>query len=103
MITTNDDNKMITHYGYTDGSGEYYVIIDSDKCNGCEKCVKQCPKNALQLELEFIDLEDKPVATIRKECCNKIKYICAECKPEKNSTPCILSCPTEAIKCVFTA
>ncbi|MCL1965987.1 MAG: 4Fe-4S binding protein [Candidatus Bathyarchaeota archaeon] len=93
---------MITYYGYTDGSGEYYVIIDSDKCTSCEKCVKQCPKNALQLTLEFIDLEDKPVASIKKEYCNKIKYICTECKPEKNNTPCVLSCPSKAIKCVST-
>ena len=41
---------MITHYGYSDGSGEYYITIDSDKCNGCGICVKQCPMSALQLE-----------------------------------------------------
>jgi Fe-S-cluster-containing hydrogenase component 2 len=93
---------MITYYGYTDASGEYYVIIDSDKCTGCEICVKQCPKNVLQMELEFIDLEDKPVAAVKKDYCSKIKYVCAECKPEKNATPCVLSCPTKAIKCVST-
>jgi Fe-S-cluster-containing hydrogenase component 2 len=98
----NKDDKMITYYGYTDGSGEYYVVIDSDKCTGCEKCVKQCPKTALQMEMTFIDLEDKPLAVVKKEYCNKIKYICTECKPEKNPPLCVLSCPTKAIKYVST-
>lgn len=91
---------MITYYGYTDGSGEFFVTIDSDKCNACGKCVKQCPKNVLHLECTFIDLEDKIVAIVKDEYRNKIKYICSECKPERNETPCVLSCPVGAIKCI---
>ncbi len=53
---------MITHYGYIDGSGEYYIVVDSDKCIGCGKCVEVCPQKALVLVTEFIDLEDKTVA-----------------------------------------
>jgi len=93
---------LITYYGYTDGSGECFIAIDSDKCTGCGNCVKQCPKNALQVELMFIDLEDKPVAAVKEIYRNKIRYTCAECKPEKNQSPCVLSCPTEAVKCLFT-
>ena len=92
---------MITYYGYTDGSGEYFVVIDSDKCNGCGVCVEQCPKGVLQVELMFIDLEDKPVAVVKEECCNKIGYTCAACKPETNQAPCVLSCPVGAVRCVF--
>ena len=47
---------MITHYGYTDGSGEYYIVIDSDKCNGCGKCVQKCPQKALELEYRIYRL-----------------------------------------------
>ncbi|MCL2642678.1 MAG: 4Fe-4S binding protein [Candidatus Bathyarchaeota archaeon] len=93
---------MISYYGYSDGSGEYFIIVDSEKCSGCQKCVNQCPKNALHIELLFIDLEDKPVASVKEAFCNKIQYICAQCKPEKNQTPCTLACPNKAIKCLYT-
>ena len=26
---------MIVHYGYADGSGGYYLIVDTDECDGC--------------------------------------------------------------------
>jgi ferredoxin len=56
-----------------DGSGEYYIVVDSDKCNGCGKCVKVCPQKALVLVTEFIDLEDKTVAAVSEEHRKKIK------------------------------
>lgn len=92
---------MITYYGYTDGSGEYFISIDSDKCNGCGKCVKQCPQAALELEQVFVDLEDKTVAAVKEEQRNKIKYACASCRPEENRAPCVLACPFGAVKCIF--
>jgi Fe-S-cluster-containing hydrogenase component 2 len=92
---------MITHYGYIDGSGEYYIIVNSDLCNGCAKCVSSCPQKALELITEFIDLEDKTVAAVSEEHRKKIRYTCQACKPENNQTPCVLACPYEAIKCVW--
>ena len=94
---------MITHFGYSDGSGEYYVIVDTDKCNGCGKCVKKCPQTALQLETIFIDLEDKTVASVTEEHRKKIKYTCASCKPEANKAPCVLACEAKAINCTWKA
>ncbi len=92
---------MITHYGYIDGSGEYYIVVDSDRCTGCGKCVDACPQQAFELQTEFIDLEDKTVAAIKEEHRKKIRYTCAACKPETNQTPCVLSCPTNAIRTVW--
>jgi len=92
---------IITHYGYSDGSGDYYITIDTDKCNGCGKCVKQCPQSALQLETMFIDLEDKTVASVTEEHRKKIKYTCSSCKPETNKAPCVLACDSKAIKCTW--
>lgn len=40
---------MIIHYGYADGSGEYYLIVDTDKCDGCGRCVEVCPNDILEL------------------------------------------------------
>jgi Fe-S-cluster-containing dehydrogenase component len=94
---------VISYYGYVDGSGEYYIVIDSDKCNGCQKCISQCPQNILHIDLLFIDLEDKPVAAVKESHCNKIKYLCTQqCHPEKNQTPCTIACSTKAITCHFT-
>jgi Fe-S-cluster-containing hydrogenase component 2 len=92
---------VITHYGYCDGSGEYYIIIDSDKCSGCGKCVQKCPQSALKLEIEFIDLEDKTVAAVSEEHRKKIKYTCGSCNPKSNSAPCVLTCDAKAISCVW--
>jgi Fe-S-cluster-containing hydrogenase component 2 len=95
------DPSVIMHYGYSDGSGDYYVTLDTDKCNGCGLCIQKCPQGMLQLETIFIDLEDKTVASVKEEHRKKIKYTCASCKPEKNKTLCQLACKTEALKCTW--
>ncbi|MFA5364318.1 MAG: 4Fe-4S binding protein [Candidatus Bathyarchaeia archaeon] len=92
---------MITYYGYTDGSGEYYIVIDAEKCNGCAECIKACPQNALQMQLEFIDLEDKNVAAVTDEHRKKIRYTCSPCKPENGNLPCVSSCKQNAISCIW--
>ena len=89
------------HYGYTDGSGEYYITIDTDKCCGCGKCVQKCPRSALQLETIFINLEDKTVASVKDEHRRKIKYICTSCKPENNNAPCVIACEFKALNCTW--
>ena len=94
---------MITHYGYSDGSGEYYITIDTDRCNSCGKCVKQCPQSALQMETMLVDLEDKTVASVNEEHRKKIKYTCAACKREATKPTCVLACETKAINCTWKA
>jgi NAD-dependent dihydropyrimidine dehydrogenase PreA subunit len=92
---------MITHYGYTDGSGEYFIVIDDDRCDGCGDCVENCPQGALEIVTELIDLEDKAVAAVAEEHRRKIRYTCASCKPETGWTPCVLSCKSGAVGCVW--
>jgi Fe-S-cluster-containing hydrogenase component 2 len=92
---------MITYYGYADGSGEYYVVIDAEKCDGCGKCVIACPHNALLMETQLIDLEDKTVAAIAEEHRKRIRYTCQPCKPETGKTPCVLACSRNAMRCVW--
>jgi Fe-S-cluster-containing hydrogenase component 2 len=92
---------MIIYYGYRDGSGEYYIIVDAEKCNGCGKCVEQCPQDALELATVMIDLEDKLVAAVTEEHRKKIKYTCSPCKPESNIIPCALACEQKAILCAW--
>ncbi len=94
-------NQIITYYGYRDGSGEYYVVIDAEKCNSCGECIKVCPQGALKMEPMFIDLDDKLVAVVTEEHRKKIKYTCSPCKPESGRAPCVTVCSQEAIKCIW--
>jgi ferredoxin len=86
----------IANYGYTDGSGDWYIIVDSDKCDGCGKCVEACPQNVLEVITD--DYDDKVVA-IRKEHRKNVKYVCAPCKPTSGprDVKCQKACPTAAI------
>ena len=93
--------SIITHYGYSDGSGEYYIVIDAGKCNGCGKCVEQCPQGALELITMMIDLEDELVAAVTEEHRKRIKYTCSPCKPESGRTPCMLACEQKTITCAW--
>ncbi len=91
---------MIANYGYKDGSGEFFIAIDTDKCNGCEVCIKACPAGVLVVgEDENDPLNDQPVAAVAKEQRKKIKYACGPCKPASNRPPlqCEAACERGAI------
>jgi len=92
---------MIIHYGYSDGSGEYYISIDAEKCNGCGKCIENGPQQALELGSVMVDLEEKLVATVSEKHRREIKYTCSPCKPENRKAPCVLVCNKEAISCIW--
>jgi len=93
--------QIITYYGYTDGSGEYYIVIDAEKCNSCGDCIQVCPQNALKMEEMFIDLEDKMVAAVTEDHRKKIRYTCSSCKPDCGSVPCVQACKQKAINSIW--
>lgn len=88
---------MLAHYGYKDGSGEYFIVIDTDKCNGCGDCVKVCPSGVFEI---IIDDYDEKVAAVIEEHRKKLKYSCAVCKPTSGyaTLACIKACEPNAIK-----
>jgi ferredoxin len=90
---------MLAHYGYKDGSGDFFIIIDTDKCNGCGKCVKACPYQVLEIMSNDYDIEGGNMASVREEQRKKINYACAPCKPVsgERKMPCILECEPKAI------
>ena len=91
---------MMAHYGYKDGSGEYFIVIDTDKCDGCGECGKACPYGVLEVgEDENDPFREELVARVREEHRKKIKYTCAPCKPEsgRKSLPCMEACEPDAI------
>ena len=87
---------IITHYGYQDGSGQYYIGIDAEKCDGCNRCVEDCLQGTLELVTVMVDLEDKVVAGVTDEHRKKLRYTCAPCKRGEEA-PCVLACEKAAI------
>lgn len=87
-------------YGFKDASGDWFLIIDTERCNGCGRCVEVCPSNVLEVQRDELDpLSEEIVATVREEKRNKVRYTCAPCKPGYGETtpPCINVCTTGAI------
>lgn len=97
---------MIANYGYRDGSGEYYVTIDTDLCIECEGrwCVEACPERMFEIERD--DYDDQ-VATIAASARKLLKERCASCKSSfqndaspaggYGSLPCTTACESGAI------
>ena len=92
---------MLANYGYKDGSGSYYITIDTDKCDGCGRCVECCPAGVfIVLDEDPNDpMRDEPVAIVAKDKQKKIKYECNSCKPSMNRAPlpCVEECTANAI------
>lgn len=89
---------MKANYGYMDGSGEFYITIDTDLCIECSDrvCVDACPAGMFEI---IVDDYDDEVATIKEESRKKIKYECASCKPTTGHPPlpCVTACNSGAI------
>lgn len=91
---------MIGYHGFKDGSGEWFLVIDTDRCNGCGKCVEVCPSHAIEVAPDEADpFKEEPVARVRDDQRKKIRYACAPCKPGygPKPAPCIASCEREAL------
>ena len=90
---------MKANYGYMDGSGEFFITIDTDQCIECDHhgCVTGCPKGMFQI---ITDDYDDTVAEIKEEFRKKIKYDCADCKPvtDRPPLPCQVACTPGAIE-----
>ncbi|MCK5618982.1 MAG: 4Fe-4S binding protein [Candidatus Krumholzibacteria bacterium] len=91
---------MKANYGYTDGSGDFFITIDTDKCDGCGDCVTACPGGVFETGEDPHDpFREEPVAVVTEEQRKKIKYTCAPCKPDHDrpELPCVAACKPDAI------
>jgi Fe-S-cluster-containing hydrogenase component 2 len=75
---------MIANYGYKDGSGEFFISINTDGCNGCGDCATCCPAHAFEI---IVNDYDEKVAAVTDAERRKLKYSCAPCKPVSNRPP----------------
>ena len=104
---------MLANYGYKDGSGDYFIAIDTDKCDGCGKCEKACPQGVFEMGPDDADpFRDEPVAKAAEGQRKKLRYVCAPCKQYLTSLsgvkteesikgmeklPCVVACESGAI------
>lgn len=87
---------MLANYGYSDGSGDYFLTIDTDKCDGCGKCVAACGESVLETAK---DDYGKLVAKVRDQVASKISYVCLGLEQgcSRRETNCRGVCKPEAI------
>ena len=85
---------MIANYGYKDGSGEYYISIDTDQCIARPTA---CPKQMFE---NMTDDYDDEVVWVKAPFRRTLAYDCADCKPAAGYTtlPCTSACTPGAIK-----
>jgi Fe-S-cluster-containing hydrogenase component 2 len=92
---------MLAHYGYKDASGDFFITIDTDQCNGCGDCVMACPAHVFAVVDEDPNdpMRDEPVAMVVADKKKKIKYECSPCKPTSGrpTLPCVEACKAGAI------
>lgn len=93
---------MLANYGYKDGSGDFFITIDTDKCTGCGDCVPACPAKVLEMITDENDpFREIPVVAVTDEHRKKIKYSCAPCKgtghKSASDLPCVKECQPNAI------
>ena len=91
---------MIANYGYKDGSGEYYISIDTDLCIACSAaraCLTGCPKSMFEI---ISDDYDDEVAAVKQAFRRALAFDCTVCKPAGGyvSLPCMTACTPGAIK-----
>jgi NAD-dependent dihydropyrimidine dehydrogenase PreA subunit len=91
---------MQANYGYKDGSGDYFITIDTELCDGCGDCIEACPAAIFEVGEDPHDpFSENPVAMVSEGQRNKIKYSCAQCKPDHDRPPlpCEAACGPGAI------
>jgi len=86
---------MLAVYGYQDGSGEWFITIDTGRCAACPEhpCVGACPAGVLEtVEDDYGEV----VVAVRQEHRRKVKDSCAACRPQRR--PCLCACPSGAVR-----
>lgn len=81
----------VFHYGYSDGTGEYFITIDTGRCDGCGRCQEVCPAGIFAIAA---DDYGRQVAKVKGEMARQIGYLCALCKPSQGERDlkCVKAC-----------
>jgi len=92
---------VLANYGYEDGSGEYFITVDTDKCDGCGDCAQACPSGVFIIvdEDPYDVLSEEPVAMVVEVHRKRLKETCSPCKPARHRPllPCVAACKAQAL------
>ena len=61
------------NYGYSDGSGDYFITIDTDRCDGCGECVSACPSAIFEM---IKDDSGQLKAVVIESARKKLAFLC---------------------------
>jgi predicted CoA-substrate-specific enzyme activase len=88
--------EMKISYGYSDGTGEYYITVDTGKCDGCGKCVEACYAGNFEIAGNG---QGQPKARVKETVRKKIHLACPGYKACSVGHPvnCHSNCPQDAI------
>jgi ferredoxin len=83
-------------YGYSDGTGHYFITIDTGRCDGCGECVTACPSGIFEIAAE----EDGHLrARVKEEVRKRLALLCPghEACSSKLELNCHKVCSKDAI------
>jgi len=61
------------HYGYSDGTGNYFITIDASRCDGCGECVPACPAAVFEV---VDDDSGQAVARVKEATRRRLALVC---------------------------
>ncbi len=88
--------ELKVHYGYSDGTGDYFITIDERRCDGCGECVPACPSGIFELVGHNTG---HPKAKVTEEARKKLAFLCPgfpSCS-RTHKVNCQSACPKDAI------
>jgi predicted CoA-substrate-specific enzyme activase len=90
------EREIKVQYGYSDGTGEYFIAIDYELCNGCGECVSACPAEVFTL----VPVDGGQAKVAVKEVLRKrLSLVCpgfSSCR-QNHEVNCHSACLTNAI------
>jgi predicted CoA-substrate-specific enzyme activase len=93
-LDTKDEAKI--HYGYSDGTGTYFITIENSRCDGCGECMLVCPSAVFEI---VKDDNSQPKVKVKEEARKKLAILCPgfhSCRIAHQAN-CHSTCPKEAI------
>ncbi len=83
-------------YGYSDGSGQYFITIDNTLCDGCAACVSACPGGVFEMQP---DTSGETKAVVKEDLRRQLALVCPgfEACQAQHRENCHSACPHDAI------
>ncbi|MFW6125609.1 MAG: acyl-CoA dehydratase activase [Chloroflexota bacterium] len=65
--------EMKIQYGYSDGTGEYFITVDQELCDGCGECVSACPAQVFEVAEND---HGEPKSRVRERARKRLAMLC---------------------------